>query len=50
MFLNSLRLTALVGLLADTVSLLRAHALLHEASEPDLLGNMLPNQLNLDLE
>jgi hypothetical protein len=50
MFLNSLRLTSVLGLLADTVSLLRAHALLHQPSEPALLHQMLPNQLSLDLE
>ena len=49
MFLNSLRLTAVLGLLADTVSLLRAHALLHKPSQPDLLHEMLPNQLHLEL-
>lgn len=50
MFLNSLRLTSVLGLLADTVSLLRAHALLHQPSAPALLRQMLPNQLRLDLE
>jgi hypothetical protein len=50
MFLNSLRLTAFLGLLADTVSLLRAHALLHGVPEPGPLLNMLPNQLKLDFE
>jgi hypothetical protein len=49
MFLNSLRLTWVIGLLADTVSLLRAHAVLHQASTPDPLHNLLPKQLNLDL-
>jgi hypothetical protein len=49
MFLNSLRLTAILGLLADTVCLLRAHACLHEAPEPDLLAGLRPNQPNLDL-
>jgi hypothetical protein len=49
MFFNSLRLTAIVCLLADTVGLLRAHALLNEAFEPHPLQELLPNQLNLDL-
>lgn len=50
MFLNSLRLTSILCLLADTVSLLRAHALLHEAAEHNPLQELLPNQLNLDLD
>jgi hypothetical protein len=50
MFLNSLRLTAILCLLADTVSLLRAHALLCEPPDPHPLAELLPNQLNLDLE
>lgn len=50
MFLNSLRLTAIVGLLADTVSLLRAHALLREESNPHPLQELLPNQMNLNLD
>jgi len=49
MFLNSLRLTAILGLLADTVSLLRAQALLGQETETHLLQPLLPNQLNLDL-
>jgi hypothetical protein len=48
-FLNSLRLTWVVCLLADTVALLRARALLEEPREPVLLENLLPSQLNLDL-
>lgn len=50
MFLNSLRFTWQVGLLADTASLLRAHALMHEAIEADLLQGLRPNQLQLYLE
>lgn len=50
MFLNSLRLTAVLCLLADTVSLLRAHALLREDPDPNLLEKLMPSQLNLDLE
>lgn len=50
MFLNSLRLAAIMSLLADTVSLLRAHALLQGSRQPQLLGNLLPAQLVLGLE
>ena len=50
MFFNSLRLTAIIGLLADTVSLLRAHALLCEKPDPNLLEQLMPKQLKLDLE
>jgi hypothetical protein len=50
LFLNSLRLTAILGLLADTVSLLRAHAFLSETPEHNLLAELIPNQLPLDLE
>jgi len=49
-FLNSLRLTWTVGLLADTVALLRAKAMLLEPpQDPDLLESMQPEQLPLDL-
>jgi hypothetical protein len=50
MFLNSLRLTAIVCLLADTVSLLRAHAYLSQPEEPRLLEKLLPCQLTLILD
>jgi len=50
MFLNSLRLTSIMCQLSDTVMLLRAHALLREPKEPDLLAEMMPSQLNLALE
>lgn len=50
MFLNSLRLTWTLGLLADTVVLLRAHALLSRRPIESLLGELLPQQLPLDLE
>lgn len=50
MFLNSLRLTAIVCLLADTVSLLRASALLGDQTGQNLLEDLMPNQLNLGLE
>ena len=49
-FLNSLRLTAILCLLTDTISLLRAHAFLHAPQTPELLPEMLPSQLKLDLE
>ncbi len=48
-FLNSLRLTWIVCLLADTVALLRARALMLEPEHPDLLRRMLPQQMHLDL-
>jgi hypothetical protein len=45
MFPNSLRLTWCMALLADTVTLLRAHALLHApASNPALLRELAPQQ------
>jgi hypothetical protein len=51
MFLNSLRLTAIVCLLSDMVMLLRAHALLNRpAAALDLLSELRPNQLTLDFE
>jgi hypothetical protein len=51
MFLNSLRLTWVMGLLADAVILLRASALLNEpqAASP-LLDELLPHQLPLDFD
>jgi hypothetical protein len=49
MFLNSLRLTWVMGLLADAAVLLRATALLREpAPPPALLHELLPRQLPLD--
>lgn len=50
MFLNSLRLTWILCLLADAVSLLRAHALLGHRAEAYPLQNLLPNQLPLDFD
>lgn len=50
MFLNSLRLTWVNCLLADTVVLLRAHALLHQPRRASLLHDLAPNQLSLGLE
>ena len=50
MFLNSLRLTWIMGLLADTVALLRAHALLTHPPVRPLLHEMTPQQMSLDLE
>ena len=49
MFFNSLRLTWTLGLLADSVSLLRAKALLAQPSVPILLHHLMPNQLSLEL-
>ena len=50
MFLNGLRLTWVACLMADTVSLLRAQAILRAPVQTPLLHNLLPNQLNLDFE
>lgn len=50
MFLNNLRLSSIMSQLADTVMLLRAHALLREPREPLLLAQLMPTQLNLALE
>jgi hypothetical protein len=47
-FLNSLRLTWVICLMADTVSLLRAHALFGSHTDSNPLQNLLPNQLSLD--
>ena len=49
MFLNSLRLTWTMGLLADSVVLLRTHALLRHPAVASPLEEMLPQQLPLDL-
>ena len=48
-FLNSLRLTWHVCLLADTVALLRAAALIAQPRHSDLLHELMPRQLQLDL-
>jgi len=48
-FLNSLRLTWIVCLLADTVALLRVRAILSEPHTPELLEKLLPKQLHFDL-
>lgn len=48
-FLNSLRLTWTMGLLADSVVLLRAHAWLNRLSVESLLQETLPQQRPLDL-
>ena len=51
MFLNSLRLTWCMALLADAAVLLRAHALLHApASERALLCELAPRQVELNFE
>jgi hypothetical protein len=47
MFLNSLRLTWTQALLADTVSLLRAHAYLRAPRTRELLSELLPEQIDL---
>lgn len=49
MFFNSLRLTWIMGLLADAVSLLRAQALMKDPRPPALLRQLAPTQLNLKL-
>lgn len=49
-FLNSLRLTWTMCLLADAAVLLRAHALLRYPSAPVLLPELIPSQLSFDLE
>lgn len=49
-FLNSLRLTWIMCLLADTIALLRARALLTTKPETlNPLGQLMPRQLHLDL-
>jgi hypothetical protein len=51
MFLNSLRLTWCLSLLADAVVLLRAHALLHApAAQRALLCELAPRQADLNFE
>lgn len=50
MFLNSLRLAWTMGLLADTVCLLRAHALLKSPPNQSLLRGLLPQQIEMGLE
>lgn len=49
MFLNSLRLTWINCLLADTVVLLRAHAQLREPAKVSLLQELIPSQMSLGL-
>jgi hypothetical protein len=49
MFFNSLRLTWMIGLLADAVSLLRAQALLKNPCAPLLLAELMPCQMSLEL-
>jgi hypothetical protein len=48
-FLNSLRLTWIVCLLADTIALLRATAMILEPQKSDLLEQIRPKQMSLDL-
>ena len=50
LFLNSLRLTWIMCLLADTVTLLRARAFTTEPEKPELLHELMPQQMPLDLE
>lgn len=50
MFLNSLRLTWIICLLADAVILLRAHALLGCSAQRHPLEDLLPSQLRLGLD
>jgi hypothetical protein len=49
LFLNSLRLTWIISLLADTVALLRVRAILTEPKSFDLLQEIRPQQMHLDL-
>lgn len=49
-FLNSLRLTWVVGLLADTVALLRALAITTEPKRAPLLHEIMPRQMHFDLD
>lgn len=49
LFLNSLRLTWIMCLLADTVALLRARALTTRSESPDPLHRLMPRQMQLDL-
>jgi hypothetical protein len=48
-FLNSLRLTWVVGLLADTIALLRASAILVEPKSLPPLYQIMPQQMHFDL-
>jgi len=48
-FLNSLRLTWVIGLLADTIALLRALAILTEPKSLPLLHEITPRQMQFDL-
>jgi hypothetical protein len=48
MFLNSLRLTWCLSLLADAVVLLRALALLRIPRQRELLAELLPRQIELE--
>ena len=50
MFLNSLRFTWMACLLADTVALLRAHALLKRTAKLDPLQGLILEQLSLGLD
>lgn len=49
LFLNSLRLTWVMCLLADTIAMLRAKTLLTTKSETNPLHDLMPRQMHLDL-
>ena len=49
-FLNSLRFCWTMTLLADMVSLLRTHAAIKDAPSQNLLRELLPQQLNLEMQ
>jgi hypothetical protein len=49
-FLNSLRLTWVMGLLADTIALLRASAITTEPKSAPLLHEIMPRQTHFDFE
>lgn len=49
MFLNSLRFTWVMCLLADAAVLLRIHAFLRQPTSRNLLENLMPAQMSLDL-
>jgi hypothetical protein len=48
-FFNSLRLTWVMCLMADTVTLLRAKAMTSEPTVPNALAELMPRQLQLDV-
>jgi hypothetical protein len=48
-FLNSLRLTWIICLLADTVALLRARAIITDTKPSNILEQLMPQQMHLGL-